>query len=127
MSQKQIINCITTTIKKENLLHLVANMSVNFEQRFLKFGEWQKDKVKFKKKRIERKKMKLGKKFQACNFLCVWRKKRVVAINHKSFALIKGESRFSPVQHNNHTLFFFLLSYMYEDRRGKITHKETFH
>jgi hypothetical protein len=73
MSQKQIINCITTTTKKENLLHLVANMSVNFEQRFLKFGEWEKDKVKFKKKRIE--KMKLGKKFQACSFfVCVEKK-----------------------------------------------------
>lgn len=25
----------------------------------------------------------------------------------KKFALIKGESRFSPVQHNNHTLFSY--------------------
>lgn len=56
--------------------------------------------------------MKLGKKLQACSFLCVWRKKRDVAINHKSFALIKGESRFSPVQHNNQTLFFFSLLYV---------------
>jgi hypothetical protein len=62
MSQKQIINCITTTIKKENLLHLVANMSVNFEQRFLKFGEWQKDKVKLKKKKVREKENETGEK-----------------------------------------------------------------